>query len=163
MPPKTQDSVDQPLQAVVLAHDLEQAFRPLQMSSVELCGRKILDHALEGLARAGCGEILIAGRPEDAFEPPHQLLGRDGRAVKIQHVTLAGCTSEGDYLRELDRCGSVKSDPFILLRGDCVVALDNLLPIVEAHKKRKKTKDADATLTVLLADGGARAATLRPV
>ena len=36
--------------------------------------------------------------------------------MKIQHVTLAGCTSEGDYLRELDRCGSVKSDPFILLR-----------------------------------------------
>ena len=114
MPPKTQDSVDQPLQAVVLAHDLEQAFRPLQMSSVELCGRTILDTALEGLARAGCGEILIAGRSEDCFEPPSNLLGRDGRAVKIQHVTLAGCTSEGDYLRELDRCGSVKSDPFIL-------------------------------------------------
>jgi translation initiation factor eIF-2B subunit epsilon len=162
MPPKTQDSVDQPLQAVVLAHDLEQAFRPLQMSSVELCGRTILETALEGLARAGCGEILIAGRPEDCFEPP-KLLGRDGREVKIQHVTLAGCTSEGDYLRELDRCGSVKSDPFILLRGDCVVALDNLLPIVEAHKKRKKTKDADATLTVLLADGGMRAPTLRPL
>jgi translation initiation factor eIF-2B subunit epsilon len=160
MPAK--ESVDQPLQAVVLAHDLERAFRPLPMASVELCGRTILETALEGLARAGCGEILIAGRAEDCFEPP-KLLGRDGRDVKIQHVTLAGCTSEGDYLRELDRCGSVKSDPFILLRGDCVVALDNLLPIVEAHKKRKKTKDADATLTVLLADGGQRAATLRPL
>ena len=108
MPPKTQDSVDQPLQAVVLAHDLEQAFRPLQMSSVELCGRTILETALEGLARAGCGEILIAGRPEDAFDPP-RLLGRDGREVKIQHVALAGCTSEGDYLRELDRGAAASS------------------------------------------------------
>ena len=70
MPPKAQDSVDQPLQAVVLAHDLERAFRPLPMSSVELCGRTILETALEGLARAGCGEILIAGRAEDCFEPP---------------------------------------------------------------------------------------------
>ena len=84
--------------------------------------------------------------------------------MKIQHVTLAGCTSEGDYLRE-SLIGAVLSSrtPSYLLRGDCVVALDNLLPIVEAHKKRKKTKDADATLTVLLADGGMRAPTLRPL
>ena len=72
--------------------------------------------------------------------------------MKIQHVALAGCTSEGDYLRELDRCGSVKSDPFILLRGDCVVALDNLLPISRPIK-REEDKDADATLTVFLIGG----------
>ena len=156
---------DQPLQAVILAHDLDRAFRPVKVPSrgVDLCGSTILNHTLRGLARAGCDEILVACGPDDAFEPPSEILGRDGRAVKITKIKLAGCTSEGDYLRELDRCGSVKSDPFILLRGDCVVGLDDLGPIVAKHKHRKKKVDADATLTVLLLEGGPRAATLRPL
>ena len=91
------------------------------------------------------------------------LSGRDGRPVAVTTLPLAGCESEGDFLRELDQRGAVASDPFILVRGDVVANVSGLDAVVAEHVRRKKKDDADATMTVCLAEAGPRARRLQPL
>mmetsp|Transcript_23497 Transcript_23497/g.70554 ORF Transcript_23497/g.70554 Transcript_23497/m.70554 type:complete len:566 (+) Transcript_23497:215-1912(+) len=170
MAPRVVEKREQILQAVILAHDGDGAFRPLKAPAalVDVCGRPALEHALRFVARAGAGEVVIACAPDEATGIQEAvaaapLSGRDGRPVAVTTLPLAGCESEGDFLRELDQRGAVASDPFILVRGDVVANVSGLDAVVAEHVRRKKKDDADATMTVCLAEAGPRARRLQPL
>ncbi|KAJ8611851.1 hypothetical protein CTAYLR_005794 [Chrysophaeum taylorii] len=118
---------------------------------VEVCGRAVLEYSLDVLEKAGALDILVlcneanAGAVADA-------VGSRGRVLEFR-----GCGSAGDVLRELDQRGVVKSDPFIMVSGSSACAIDGLEKVVAAHAERKK-KNPEATLTVVLREGGRRAA-----
>ena len=45
-------------------------------------------------------------------------------AIKVTCVKDTTCTNPGDALRELDKRGLVRSDPFIMMSGDVVTNVD---------------------------------------
>ena len=66
-----------------------------------------------------------------AARPGHPLV----RVVKSKR-----CTSAGDALRELDREGHIRSDPFVLVSGDVITNIDLASVIKEHEAARKKDK-----------------------
>ena len=162
------EKADQCLQAVVIAEAFDGAFRPVgaPKALMELCGRPVLEYTLRFLASAGAGEIFVLSSAHHvgavrAFVEKRSgegdwITARDGSPVAVRCLSMAGCSTAGDMLRELDQRGVVKSDPFLMCGGDVVARCDNMDAIIADHVERKKTKDADATLTILMAPGGDR-------
>jgi translation initiation factor eIF-2B subunit epsilon len=68
--------------------------------------------------------------------------------IKVICVVENSILNAGDALRELDKRGLIRSDPFIMVSGDVVTNVDIRGALVE-HKKRKK-KDSSAIMTILL-------------
>ena len=162
------EKADQCLQAVVVAEAYDGAFRPLGLPKalVEVCGRPVLEYTLRFLASAGVGEVFVlssahhAGAVE-AFVASRAgasdwIRRRDGTAVDVRVLPMAGCASVGDMLRELDQRGVVKSDPFLMCGGDVVAHVEDVDAIIAEHVARKKKKDPDATMTMLMAKAGDR-------
>lgn len=161
---------EQCLQAVVLADSFERSFEPVTASLetgdngvpkclMEVCGVPLLEYSLAMLARAGAGEILVAcALKADAvrlYLSGRRLLGREGREVKLRVLDMRGCGSSGDVLRELDQRGAIKSDPFVMTTGDSVCSIDCVRDAIAEHQARKAA-GADATLSLILCEGGTR-------
>jgi len=114
-----------------------------------LGGTPILAYTLEFLERGGVEEVfLISSHPSQiATYLESSRWGEQGYPVKTSVIAAPRARSVGDFLREVDRRGFVKSD-FVLVRGG---VLSNLaLPsIVEEHRKKKEV-DKDAMLLTMV-------------
>jgi translation initiation factor eIF-2B subunit epsilon len=116
----------------------------------------ILAYTLEFLERGGVEEVfLLSSYPSQITTYlESSRWGERGYPVKTSVISAPTARSVGDFLREVDRRGLVKSD-FVLVRGG---VLSNLaLPsIVEEHRKNKEhDKDVMLMTIVLMQNEGA--------
>jgi len=166
------------LQAVLLADSFTSTFRPITLSPSTprvLCplnNVSLLDYSIEWLAGAGVEELIVVCVSGHAAVSAHienrkrqttstSSSSRNGHntasasskstigGMKMECISDPNCSNAGDALRELDRRGLIRSDPFLLLHGGDVVTNVDIGPALALHKARKK-KDPSAMMTVLL-------------
>ena len=156
---RDENSQREPLQAVLIADSFTSTFRPITLSSSTprvLCPLNnvtLLDYSIEWLAGAGVEELLVLCVSGHAAVSAH-IANRNSQTttstgMKVDCISDPNCSNAGDALRELDRRGLIRSDPFLLLHGGDVVTNVDIAPAIELHKARKK-KDPSAMMTVLL-------------
>lgn len=144
---------EQKLQGVLLADSFTKTFRPLSLDHPKVLSPlnnvPLLEYALEFLAGAGVEELFVVCVSNEVEEYIQQ---RQATTMQVACVKDTGLTNAGDALRELDKRNLVQSDPFVLMYGDVVTNV-NLVPVIEAHKKRHK-QDNSAIMTVLFKEVG---------
>lgn len=123
-----------------------------------LGGTPILAYTLEFLECGGVEEIfLLASMPgpiQSYLESSRW--SQRGCAIKVRVLSAPQAISVGDFLREVDRRGLVKSD-FVLIRGGVVSNLA-LSSIVEEHRKRKEVDKDVILMTMVLMQTESRTA-----
>ena len=107
----------------------------------------MLDYTIEWLASSGVEELFVfcvhhADQVEAYVEASSWT-----SVIKVICVKEKTITNAGDALRELDKMGLVRSDPFIMVYGDVVTNVD-IRGALKEHKKRHKADDA-AIMTIL--------------
>ena len=147
------------LQAVLLADSFTSTFRPITLSPSTprvLCplnNVKLLDYSIEWLAGAGVEELIVvsvSGHDAVSAHIAHRNKETStSTGMKVDCISDPNCSNAGDALRELDRRGLIRSDPFLLLHGGDVVTNVDIAPALALHKARKK-KDPSAMMTCLL-------------
>ncbi len=108
------------LRAMVLAAGLGTRMRPLSLETpkplIELAGRPLIDHALERLAAAGAGEVVVnVHYLADQIE--RYLAGRRDPACRISNERDALLETGGGVKKALPLLGD---DPFLVLNTDSV-------------------------------------------
>eukprot|EP00590_Aulacoseira_subarctica_P000096 CAMPEP_0172438288 /NCGR_PEP_ID=MMETSP1064-20121228/72719_1 /TAXON_ID=202472 /ORGANISM="Aulacoseira subarctica , Strain CCAP 1002/5" /LENGTH=752 /DNA_ID=CAMNT_0013186835 /DNA_START=95 /DNA_END=2353 /DNA_ORIENTATION=+ len=108
----------------------------------------MLDYSIEFLAGAGVEEIFVfCVHGADEVER-YVFQSSWSNVLQVHCVKDATCATPGDALRELDKRGLVRSDPFVLMSGDVITNVDLRLAL-DAHAKRRKA-DSSAIMTMLL-------------
>jgi len=144
---------EQKLQAVLFGDSFTHSFRPI---TLEKCMPKVLcplnnvtllDYCMEFLAGAGVQEIFVfcvhgAAQVEDYVQKSSW-----NSYIDVHCIRDSTCMTPGDALRELDKKSLIRSNPFLLMNGDVVTNI-NILPTIEAHKRRYKA-DSSAIMTML--------------
>jgi len=156
---RDENSEREVLQAILLADSFTSTFRPITLSPSTprvLCPLNnvaLLDYSIEWLAGAGVEELFVFCVSGHAAVSAH-IENRNRQTststgMKVECISDPNCSNAGDALRELDRRGLIRSDPFLLLHGGDVVTNVDIAPALALHKNRKK-KDPSAMMTVLL-------------
>jgi len=145
----------QRLQAILLTDTYETKFRPVTLDKTTpfaLCplnNSPLIDYSLDVLSTApdlqdvfifiSSGYVAIRSYIKDVKK------NNKYPNLKLICISEPYCVNVGDALRELDRRGVVRSDPFILLQVG-IVSNINLSVVIEEHRMRRK-KDSSAILT----------------
>ncbi len=150
------DKSEIPLQAVLLADSFTKTFRPLSLDTPKVLSPlnnvAMLDYTIEWLASSGVRELFVfAVHHADSVEA-YVEMSKWSSAIKVTCVKDEQCTNPGDALREMDKRGLVRSDPFILMSGDVITNAD-VKSAIKDHEIRHK-KDPSAMMTVLFKEVG---------
>lgn len=114
-----------------------------------LSGTPILAYTLEFLERGGVEDIFLISSHSSQIQAflEASRWGERVYPIKVRIISAPQARSVGDFLREIDRRGLVKSD-FVLIRGGVLGTLA-LPSIVEEHRKRKE-QDKDVMLMTMV-------------
>mmetsp|Transcript_17443 Transcript_17443/g.32016 ORF Transcript_17443/g.32016 Transcript_17443/m.32016 type:complete len:774 (+) Transcript_17443:134-2455(+) len=142
------------LQAVLLADSYEQGFQPMSLEMpkvlMPLANVPLIEYSLEFLAESGVKEVFVVcgwlGDKVQAYI--EQSRWKDSEEPVVHIIQSSSATNTCEAIRELDGRDVLRSDPFVLLSGD-VVSNVSLKPIIDAHKARRKNKDAGGTNNVM--------------
>eukprot|EP00519_Triparma_laevis_P010136 CAMPEP_0182517180 /NCGR_PEP_ID=MMETSP1321-20130603/41753_1 /TAXON_ID=91990 /ORGANISM="Bolidomonas sp., Strain RCC1657" /LENGTH=757 /DNA_ID=CAMNT_0024724903 /DNA_START=55 /DNA_END=2328 /DNA_ORIENTATION=- len=152
MPADEVDREDIKLQAVLLADSFTKTFRPASFDKPKvLCPLNnvaMLDYTIEWLASSGVEELFVFCVQHADQVKAYVESSSWTTAIKVTCVKDTTCTNPGDALRELDKRGLVRSDPFIMMSGDVVTNVD-VREALKEHKKRHKADSANM-MTVLM-------------
>jgi len=153
--PGAEEKRDDHLQAVVLADDFQDRFKPFTLEKprclLPLAGSSLIDWTLEFLAHNGVDEVfLYCGAHSEEIETYIHRSSRwsPGAAFKsIDFIRVSDAHSVGDFLRDLDKRSLITGD-FIFVHGDLVanIALDDAL---RKHRERREA-NRDACMTIVL-------------
>ena len=156
-PPPTMSSdpdkmTETPLQAVLLCDSFTLSFRPASYDTPKvLCPLNnvpMIDYTIEWLAKCDVKEVIVfAVNQADQIEK-HLKASHWGETIKITTIKDSNCGNPGDALREIDKLGLIRSDPFICVSGD-VISNVPIAAAIADHKVRKKA-DAANMMTILL-------------
>jgi translation initiation factor eIF-2B subunit epsilon len=154
MADETDARTETPLQAVLFCDSFTRTFRPASLDVPKvLCPLNnvcMIDYTLSWLRTSGVAEVIVfAVNQADAIEAYLQA-SPFSSTMKISVVKDTNCGNPGDALREIDKRGLIRSDPFVCVSGDVVANVD-ISTVIEEHKVRKK-KDNANMMTMLLAN-----------
>ncbi|KAF2091161.1 translation initiation factor-like protein eif-2b epsilon subunit [Saccharata proteae CBS 121410] len=154
----TEDEVEDPLQAVILADPFETRFNPLTLEHprclLPLANVPLIEYTFEFLANAGVEEVFVyCGNHTDEVERYIQESKWYATSSPFSKVELIRSTSYtiGDAMRDLDQRGFLVGD-FIVVYGDVVSNLP-LEGALAAHRARR-AKDKNAIMTMVLREAG---------
>lgn len=141
------------LQAVVLADSFDFRFSPITRSAprviLPLVSIPMLDYTLEALENADFDEVIVFCSYHAKDIEKHLELWQKKASFNLIVLTLKGCFSLGDAMRDIDNRSLLRSD-FLLLFGDLVTNL-KLDELIEVHKANRQ-KDKSAVLTMVMTE-----------
>jgi translation initiation factor eIF-2B subunit epsilon len=108
----------------------------------------MLDYTIEWLASTGVEELFVFCVHHAKQVQEYVSSSTWTSVIKVMCVVESSILNAGDALRELDKRGLIRSDPFIMVSGDVVTNVDVRGALAE-HKRRKK-RDPSAIMTLLL-------------
>lgn len=141
------------LQAVVLADSFDFRFSPITRSAprvlLPLVSIPMLDYTLEALENADFEEVIVFCSYHAKAIEKHLERWQTKASFTLIVLTLKGCFSLGDAMRDIDNRNLLRSD-FVLIFGDLVTNL-KLDELIEVHK-RTREKDKTAVLTMVMTE-----------
>ncbi|KAK3077936.1 hypothetical protein LTS18_008866, partial [Coniosporium uncinatum] len=154
-----EDEREEPLQAVILADPFETRFGPFTLEKprclLPLANTPLIEYTFEFLANAGVEEVFVycGAHTEQVQEYIEQSRWSSSTSPFI-NVEIIRSTSRsiGDAMRDLDARDILIND-FIVVYGDVV----SNLPLDEAlaAHRRRRAKDKNAIMTMVLREAGA--------
>ncbi|OCT52984.1 putative translation initiation factor eIF-2B subunit epsilon [Cladophialophora carrionii] len=153
------DTKEDPLQAVIVADTFETRFAPFTLERprclLTLANTPLIEYTLEYLASAGVQVVYIyAGAHVDQVEAFIETSRWKSQQSSFERVTVLRClaSSVGDIMRDLDQKHLMVGD-FLVVSGDII----SNFPIQKAlrqHKTRRE-KDKNAIMTMILREAEA--------
>ncbi|PYI30234.1 translation initiation factor eif-2b epsilon subunit [Aspergillus indologenus CBS 114.80] len=152
------ETVEETLQAVVLADTFETRFEPFTLERprclLTLANTPLIEYTLEFLANAGVEDVfLYGGAHSDQLERYINASKWRAPSSPFKQLTFlkSTSTSVGDVMRDLDGKHLITGD-FIVVSGDVI----SNLPIEGALAKHRARREADknAIMTMILREAG---------
>jgi translation initiation factor eIF-2B subunit epsilon len=143
---------DQKLQAVILADTFNKKFHPMSWECpkvlLPLANVPMLEYAIEMLAKNGVEEVYVFSSWHTQVVQKYINESKWAHAMVMKCLSFGACSTTGEALREIDKLGVIRSDPFILIHGDVVSNMD-LTKAIAYHKEKRKA-DSNTALTIVM-------------
>lgn len=117
-----------------------------------LANTPLIEYTLEFLSTAGVSDVYVvcssyADEVEEYIQQSKWF--QPSSPFQVHVLKSPESQSVGDALRYIDSIGIINKHDFLLVSGDIVSNVD-FKPILEAHKERKKNKDKNQIMTMVL-------------